>query len=96
MTVLGEIRRERDRQDEKWGKHNHPDGTGLVFKSERDAWTAVNDVRSVLGSTTWAPILLEEVFEALAETSPAALRRELVQVASVAVAWIEAIDRRSA
>lgn len=45
---------------------------------------------------TWTAILLEEVFEALAESEPGALRRELVQVAAVAVQWIEAIDRRRA
>lgn len=42
----------------------------------------------------WLLILLEEVFEALVETDPAKLRAELVQVAAVAVAWTEAIDRR--
>lgn len=40
----------------------------------------------------WTAILLEEVFEALAEDDPAALRRELVQVAAVAVQWAERID----
>jgi hypothetical protein len=39
-------------------------------------------------------IALEEVFEALVETDPAKLRDELLQVAAVAVAWVEAIDRR--
>ena len=43
---------------------------------------------------TWADILLEEVFEALAESDPAKLRTELVQVAAVAAGWAEAIDRR--
>lgn len=43
---------------------------------------------------TWADVLLEEVFEALAEDDPALLRAELVQVAAVAAAWVEAIDRR--
>ena len=32
--------------------------------------------------------------KALAEVEPAKLREELIQVAAVAVAWIEAIDRR--
>lgn len=45
----------------------------------------------------WDGILLEEVFEALeAIGDDANVREELVQVAAVAVAWIEAIDRRSA
>lgn len=43
----------------------------------------------------WLHILREEVAEAFAETDPVALRGELVQVAAVAVAWAEAIDRRT-
>lgn len=46
------------------------------------------------GRGTWADILLEEVAEAYAEDDPDRLRAELVQVAAVAVAWVEAIDRR--
>jgi hypothetical protein len=48
------------------------------------------------GHVTWENILTEEWAEAMAEEDPAALRAELVQVAAVAVAWIEAIDRRAA
>lgn len=44
----------------------------------------------------WDGILLEEVYEALAECNPTKLRAELIQVAAVAVAWCEAIDRRTA
>lgn len=43
---------------------------------------------------TWTAILLEEVFEALAESELDALRTELIQVAAVALQWVEAIDRR--
>lgn len=46
------------------------------------------------GGLTWRHILAEEMFEALAESDPAKLRAELVQVAAVAVQWVEAIDRR--
>jgi len=47
------------------------------------------------GQGHWSAILQEEVSEAVAAIGDdAALRRELVQVAAVAVAWIEAIDRR--
>lgn len=42
----------------------------------------------------WLPILLEEVFEAGAETDPAKLRDELIQVAAVCAAWINDIDQR--
>lgn len=45
---------------------------------------------------TWTDILLEEVFEVLATRDPADLRTELIQLAAVAAAWVEAIDRRTA
>jgi hypothetical protein len=55
-----------------------------------------------IGQCTWAHILVEEIAEAveaatlaqLGQGTLAALRKELVQVAAVAVSWIEAIDRR--
>lgn len=37
----------------------------------------------------------EEVYEALASETVEDLREELIQVAAVAVSWIEAIDRRA-
>lgn len=43
---------------------------------------------------TWADVLLEEVFEAMAEDSPVKLVQELTQVAAAAMAWVEAIERR--
>ncbi|MFP3990677.1 hypothetical protein U9R90_25070 [Streptomyces sp. E11-3] len=46
--------------------------------------------------TAWDGVLLEEVYEALAESDPARLRAELVQVAAVATNYIQAIDRRTA
>ena len=48
------------------------------------------------GSVTFEHILTEEWAEAMAESDPDALRAELVQVAAVAVQWIEAIDIRAA
>jgi hypothetical protein len=48
------------------------------------------------GYLDWLHILREEVAEAFAESDPAKLRAELVQVAAVAVNWVEAIDRRAA
>lgn len=43
---------------------------------------------------TWRDILLEEMFEAMAEEDLQKLRTELIQVAAVAVAWVEDIDSR--
>jgi hypothetical protein len=94
--VLDQIAAERIRQNEKWGEQNHPDGTG--GQRWRDA---ANRVRSEVdddaraGRTTWNGIIREELFEALAETDWARLRAELVQIAAVAVCWIESGDRRT-
>lgn len=59
------------------------------------AATKATDANARTGTVTFADILLEEVFEALAEDEPAKLRTELVQVAAVATQWVEAIDRRT-
>lgn len=77
--VFDDVNDERNRQDAKWGEQNHLD-------------------------VVWNAILMEEVGEASQEVLTTAfgaaakghgdLREELVQVAAVAVAWIEAIDRR--
>lgn len=44
------------------------------------------------GTVTFEHILTEEWAEAIAEDEPEALRAELMQVAAVAVQWIEALD----
>lgn len=43
---------------------------------------------------TWMELLREEVSEAFCEDDPVRLREELVQVAAVAVSWVEDIDTR--
>ena len=93
--ILPEIAAERARQDAKWGEQNHPDGTGMLGDLGRAnrAKMACNSAASN-GTLTYRHILDEEVREAFAEYDPAKLRAELVQVAAVAVAWIECIDRR--
>jgi len=75
---VGEILRERCAQDAKWGEQNHP-------------------------PLQWLAILTEEVGELAKEVNEhhwreqpntlTKLRAELVQVAAVAVAWLECLDR---
>lgn len=97
LNILQDIARERGRQLQKWGEQNHPDGTGdpervramLVAKQKENL--AFNT-----GNGTWLHIMEEEVAEAFAETDQKRLREELIQVAAVAVSWIEAIDRSNA
>jgi hypothetical protein len=97
VNVLADVADERTRQDDRWGEQNHPDGTGapefgeLADRAKQQYEDAARD-----GSVTWTNVLLEEVAEAFAESDPARLREELIQVAAVAVAWAECIDRREA
>jgi len=98
MAALDEVAAERKRQDELWGEQNHPDGTGMeiipLAKFIRDTARTRCDAEHKAGRGTWEMILAEEFWEAVAEDDPAKLRGELIQVAAVAVAWAEAIDRR--
>lgn len=78
--------------------HDDNDCSPLEDSSAKDlakAATKSTDEGHGSGYGTWADILLEEVFEALAESDPAKLRTELIQVAAVATQWVEAIDRRN-
>ncbi|WP_367134504.1 MULTISPECIES: hypothetical protein [Streptomyces] len=94
--IAAEIDAERARQDAKWGEQNHVDGTGYDGSdSHADFWRKRCERAFAEGEGTWGHVLLEEAFEAIAESDPAALRAELVQVAAVACAWIAAIDRRT-
>ncbi|MFI6639975.1 NUDIX hydrolase [Streptomyces sp. NPDC050504] len=95
--LLGEVQAERQRQNARWGEQNHPDGTGLpVYQHAVRRYREQTERAAATGFLAWRDVLLEEVYEALAETDPAALRTELVQVAAVCVAWAGAIDRRAA
>lgn len=97
VPVLGEVLQERANQTARWGEQNHPDGTGgSEFRERAGAMRVLCEVAAAEGVLTWADIFEEEVAEALAEYDDDRLREELVQVAAVAVAWVEAIDRRRA
>lgn len=87
---------ERWAQLKKWGEQRHPDGTGPIYRDLADKYRFLCDDHFVRGRGTWLDILLEEVYEASAEEpdSPE-LRGELVQVAAVALAWVENIDSRA-
>jgi hypothetical protein len=96
LATLLEVGEERDRQDAKWGEQNHKDGTGGRGSDvQAQALRKLCDERFAKGEGAWTDILMEEIAEAWAEEDPARLRAELIQVAAVAVAWVECIDRRA-
>ncbi|MFG3349539.1 hypothetical protein ACGF1Z_31335 [Streptomyces sp. NPDC048018] len=87
---------ERQAQLAKFGDQHHPDGTGAKYyvgMADQAREDTENAAESVNGPR-WSLILLEEVYQALAEADPARLRAELVQVAAVCAAWARDIDSR--
>lgn len=109
-VVLQDIAEERLRQVEKWGPQSHPDGTGpdlrILRRTDinldlRTGTELANIMRARCdgeaddpATDTWVNILLEESFESFAEVDLKRLRKELIQTAAVAVAWVEDIDAR--
>lgn len=96
--VLEAVIAERHRQDDNYGDQSDlPDGTGgeeavaMADVARDNCGLAV-----ATGQLSWHDILNEEFREAMAETIPARLREELIQVAAVAIAWAEALDSRAA
>lgn len=94
--ILGDVWAERVRQIEKFGEQHREDGTGgPVMQRKAEEARECCDYLARHGGADWRAVLLEEVFEAMAEDDPAKLRAELVQVAAVCVAWVEDIDSRT-
>lgn len=94
--ILDDLIAEIGRAEAKFGRqYDVPDGTGGVAAgmAADDACEDCQDAFAA-GLGTWRHILQEEVFEALAEGDPAKLRVELLQVAAVALRWVDAIDER--
>ena len=88
---------ERIAQLTRWGVQHRPDDTGgpELEKAAAEAKTACQMAeKHTNGGAGWRLVLAEEVAEAFAETDPGRLRAELIQVAAVAVAWIEDLDTR--
>ena len=92
--IFAEIEQERLRQDEKWGEQNHP-----MVEDDFDFERAAETLRRIRlkndsGKKTWLSILQEELAEAVLAPSLQKQRKEMVQVAAVAVQIIEYLDRR--
>lgn len=105
QLVLNEVREERTRQDAKWGEQNHTDYTATPSRmydhtagmTQGEVYKRITDAKAKAGILSFFDILTEEVYEAHDEalkSNADELRTELIQVAAVAVSWIEAIDRR--
>lgn len=109
--VTHEIELERDRQDYKWGEQNHPSVDPVLANRKGgcapdqmcEEYEIPSEARAKAmlriavgrGECTYTHIALEELCEAVSCKTDEERRGELVQLAAVIVAWIQAIDRRA-
>ena len=78
LVTLRDVRDERNRQDEKWGEQNHENETWMTILAEEVGELAQEVLRDKFGKNSHY----------------AEMRAEAIQVAAVAVAFVECIDRR--
>lgn len=83
--ILGEVKTERIRQDNKWGEQNHDLNVWLTVLMEEVGEVA----RNILEARFMAKDGMPGAFELYIQD----LRKELIEVAAVAVATVEYIDR---
>jgi hypothetical protein len=90
--VIAEVARERQKQQEA---RNFEDGTdpALMVEAE-EVGEAVAELIET-GAVTWHDLITAPFANMSAETDAGRLRAHLVEVAALAVEWIEAIDRRA-
>lgn len=82
LGIVSEVARERARQDEKWGEQNHDPFRYLAILGEE-----VGEAnKAAIEAYDWKRGLFER--EKLA-----AYREELIQIAAVAIAMVECLDR---
>lgn len=86
---------ERKRQDLKWGQQNHRHGIRPNDETEYNERKAkeVFEAAQHVGNLSWKFILEEEIAELFNSAHPEDIRAEAIQVAAVAVAMVESLDR---
>lgn len=90
-TMLGHIQPGEDEFMATYLREGLILATEQKLEQSRDSY----DESVKMGVTNWAEILEEEFWEAILEAyigDKAKLRKELIQVAAVAVAWVECLD----
>lgn len=101
VRVIEDVLKERLRQIDKWGEQTHPDHVGPLLRlaggrrSNAEMATILKVFNDRHKNPYWSLILAEEFFEAVESEDPERLRQEPIEVAAVAVAWVEDLDTRS-
>jgi len=87
---------ERLDQIARWGDQHHPiirESRRFSYMEKESLYKSIWEDQRVKREITWDVILLEEVYEALAETETTKQIKELIQVAAVALAMAEDLTR---
>lgn len=94
LQIFRELIDERVRQNRKHGPVplTRESGCSKNFEWLADQAKQRTDRASAFGGATWKDILEEEIWEAYAEEDWELCRAELIQVAAVAISWIEDSD----
>lgn len=79
-TIIAEIANERIKQDKKWGEQNHHPVLYMNILLE-EVGEAAKEANDIYWDSNKADVLAEK------------MRGELIQVAAVAVAMVECLDR---
>lgn len=88
--VFRAVQAERQRAEAKHGQQSLPLGTGRpADQVHADLARAACDLAAATGDVTWRHIIAEEVYEAFAESDPAAFVTEAVQAIGTLFAAIE-------
>jgi len=88
MDILAEIREERRRQDAKWGEQNHSPIEWCAILTEE-----VGEVSKEALELHFAQLQNSGQSEAWFEEKLALYRKEVIQVAAVALAMAESLER---
>ena len=105
-SIFEQIKKERIRQENKWGEQNHPILDPKLLKRSpvrmceeyeipsENRGKQLCEINFERGTGTYMHILVEEVSEAASCGSDTHhLREELIQIAAVTVAMIQSLDR---
>lgn len=84
LAVFREVVRERLRQDELWGEQNHAPAIWLMVLGEEVGEATRDALEAWVSGSEWA---------GATHTRLLRYRTELIQVAAVAVAMVESLDR---
>lgn len=89
MSIYKEIKKERERQDEKWGEQNHN-----ILKWNAILTEEIGEIGKAINELFPAKFNPEKFTLPHKNVYISQLREELIQAAAVCVAWLECIERR--